>query len=87
MAQPMTSIINKFFEEMRFDVTDERVMNYIVREVHLGRKLSEVIQDNYIKNRVGEERLGQILEHKEVIEAVETELTRAFKAHDFKFSE
>jgi len=62
-------------------------MNYIVREVHMGRKLSAVIQDPYVKNRVNEERLGQILENTEIIEAVEEELNEAFKGKDFKFAE
>ncbi len=87
MTDRSRSIIQKFLEEMKLDVTEERVINYIVREVHQGRKLSAVIQDQYVKNRVGEEELGRILENKEIIEAVEKELSQAFEERDFKFAE
>jgi hypothetical protein len=62
-------------------------MNYIIREVHLGRKLSEVIQDAYVVNRVDQDQLNHLLENKEVIKSVEEELDRAFKQKDFKFNE
>ncbi len=87
MSDRSRAIIQKFLEEMKLDVTEERVINYIVREVHQGRKLSVVIQDQYVSNRVGEEELGQILENKEIIEAVEKELNQAFEERDFKFAE
>lgn len=87
MPDSLKEVIQKFLEEMQLDIAEERVMNYIVREVRLGRKLSVVIQDTYVKNRVDQERLGHILESKEVIEAVEAELDQAFKDRDFKFAE
>lgn len=87
MSDKLTMIIQRFFEEMKLDVAEERVINYIIRELHLGRKLSAVILDPYVKNRVDENRLGEILENKEIIVAVEEELEAAFKGHDFKFSE
>lgn len=80
------NILQKFLEDFH-DLTEERVMNYIVRELHLGRRLSAVIQDPYVKNRVDEERLAGILENKQVIEAVEQELSEAFAERDFKFAE
>lgn len=87
MPDSMKNIIEKFLEEMQINVAEERVLNYVVKEIHLGRKLSAVIQDPYVKNRVDEEHLNKILESKEVIEAVEEELNQAFKGRDFKFSE
>lgn len=87
MADSVTEIIQRFFEEMQLDVLEERVVNYILKELHLGRKLSAIIKDPYIKNRVGEDKLGQMLENKEIVSAVEEELEAAFKVHDFKFTE
>lgn len=87
MTDRSRNIIQKFLEEMKLDVIEERIINYIVREVYQGRKLSVVIQDQYVSNRVGEEELGQILENKEIIEAVEKELSQAFQERDFKFAE
>lgn len=87
MPESMKDIIEKFLEEMQINVAEERVLNYVVKEIHLGRKLSAVIQDPYVRNRVDEEHLNRILESKEVIEAVEAELNQAFEGRDFKFSE
>jgi len=87
MPEVTKGIIQRFFEEMKLDVAEERVINYIVKEVHQGRRLSLVIQDPYVKNRVNEERLGHIMENTEIIGAVEEELSQAFKGRDFKFTE
>ncbi len=80
-------LLKKFIEELSQDVTEERVLNYIIRELHLGRSLKSIIQDNYIKNRVNEEQLAHILENPEVIDAVEAEINKAFATKDFKFRE
>lgn len=87
MSESLQDAIRRYLEELRLDVTEERVVNYIVREVRLGRKLSEVIQDTYVENRVDQEQVGRLLENTEIIEAVEAELDRAFAEKDFKFAE
>ena len=87
MSETLSEAIQRYLAEMRLDVSEERVMNYIIREVHLGRKLSEVIQDAYVVNRVDKDQLNHLLENKEIIMSVEEELDRAFKQKDFKFSE
>ena len=87
MSETLSDAIQRNLEEMRLDISEERVMNYIVREVHLGRKLSAVVQDAYVENRVDKDQLGRLLENKEVIEAVEEELATAFERKDFKFAE
>ena len=87
MSETLTEVIQRYLEEMRLDISEERVMNYIVREVRLRRKLSDVIQDAYVENRVDKDQLGHLLENKEIIEAVEEELDKAFEEKDFKFVE
>ncbi len=87
MSETLREAIQRYLEEMRLDVSEERVMNYIVREVHQGRKLSEVVKDPYVENRVDKDQLGRLLENKEVIEAVEDEIDKAFRRKDFKFAE
>lgn len=87
MSETLGQAVQRFLEEMSLDVSEERVLNYIVREIHKGRKLSEVIQDAYVANRVDKGQLDHLLENKEVIYAVEEELGKAFTDKDFKFSE
>ncbi len=83
----LRKIIKEMLEDAGQDVIEVRVINYVVRELHLGRRLSAILQDPYIKNRIEEERLAHILESTEVIQAVEDELNKAFKKRDFKFQD
>lgn len=83
----LKDILQRFFAELSVNIVEERVLNYILRELHLGRKLSAIIKDPYISNRLDEEQLNHILEKPELIEAVESELAHAFQQHDFKFSD
>jgi len=83
----LRKIIKEMLEDAGQDVIEVRVINYVVRELHMGRRLSAILQDPYIKNRIEEERLAHILESTEVIQAVEEEINKAFKKRDFKFQD
>jgi len=83
----MQKIIRDFLESLSLDVVEERIINYIVREVRMGRKLSLVLQDPYIKNRLTEQQVNDILESPEVLDAIEKELAQAFETKDFKFKD
>ena len=58
----------------------------MIREVHNGRRLMEVIDDPYVRNRLNDEKRAEVLENPEVIEALEEEIRTAFQAPDFGFS-
>lgn len=87
MPDTLTKQIQKFLAEMQIDVFEERVIRYIIREVHFGRKISDIVKDPYVENRVEKEHLAKLLEDPEVVKSVEQELEKAFKQKDFKFSE
>jgi hypothetical protein len=79
--------IKEFFEDMSSDVVEERVAEYCIREVHGGRKLMDVIQDPYVKNRLNEEKVNAVLlENPEVIEAMEMEIAETFRPPEVGFS-
>lgn len=78
-------IIREFLEDMGTDVVEERVINYVVRKLHEGRKLRSILRDPYVGNRLTEERIERVIESKEIIEAVERELTEAFEKEEFEF--
>jgi len=80
-------IITKFLEELGSDIVEERVIQYVLRELHRGRSLVSILSDPYVTNRLNEQRVAHMLENPEIIEAVEEELSRAFKAQDFSFKE
>lgn len=83
----MQKIVRNFLESLSLDIVEERIINYIVREVRMGRKLSAVLQDPYIKNRLTQQQIDDILESPEVLEAIEQELAQAFETKDFRFKE
>ena len=49
---------------------DERIAAYIIREHEQGRRLSEIVEDPYIRNRATERELARLLERPEVVEAL-----------------
>lgn len=49
---------------------DERIAAYIIREHDRGRRLSEIVEDPYIRNRATERELARLLERPEVVEAL-----------------
>lgn len=79
--------LQTLLEEMAADVVEERVVEYIVREVHNGRKLTDVLNDPYVKNRLNEEKLAHVLENPEVVSALEEEIAHSFKTREFRFLE
>jgi len=49
---------------------DERIAAYIIREHERGRRLSEIVEDPYIRNRATERDLARLRERPEVVEAL-----------------
>lgn len=83
----LRKFVRKLLEDVSLEVVEERVISYIVRELHHGRKISDILADPYVRNRVNEDRLNEILETPDILKAVEEELNRAFKTWDFEFKE
>lgn len=78
----VTRFLSGFFGQ---DMVQERLINYLVREIHKGRKMEEVMRDPYITNRLDEERIQALLQNHEIIHAVDEELAKAFDTGDFGF--
>lgn len=83
----LTSSIRRLMEEISTDAVEERVIEYVMREVRNGRKLSDVLDDPYVKNRLSEEKVAHVLEDPEVVAVIEEQITEAFRTHDFGFSD
>lgn len=78
--------IKKFFEDMADDVVEDRVVEYVVREVHNGRRLMEVIDDPYVRNRLSDEKRSRMLQNVEIVEALEQEIKSTFETGGLGFS-
>lgn len=69
---------------MRFTKSMEtRVVSYLIRELEAGRKLFEILEDNYVRNRVDQANIRELLENEELLEAFEAELLAMPKPEDF----
>lgn len=78
--------IRKFLEELSTDELEDRVIEYVVREVGNGRKLQDALNDPYVRNRLSDEKLRRVRETPEVIDAIERSITDAFEHKDFGFT-
>jgi hypothetical protein len=50
--------------------SEERVTQYLLREHHRGRAVSEILEDPYVTNRLNPEQVKRILDRPEVIHAL-----------------
>lgn len=77
--------LQRFMDDLATDAVEERVVEYVIREVQNGRKLTEALKDPYVKNRLSEERLAKVLENPEIFTALEEQITESFKTREFGF--
>jgi hypothetical protein len=86
VAETVESKLRKFLEELAEDPLEEMVVEYVIREVRNGRRLAEVLQDPYVRNRLDDDRITKVMEHPAVIDAVEGSISKSFETKDFGFS-
>ncbi len=86
MASSINDRIRQFFDDLATDPVEERVVEYVIREVNNGRRLMEVIEDPYVRNRLSDEKREHILENPEVVHALEHEIQSAFQPPEIGFS-
>lgn len=81
----LSESIRAFLEELSVNELEERVVEYVVREVGNGRRISDALNDPYVRNRLSPEKLAHVLENPEVIAALESSISTAFESKDFGF--
>jgi len=86
VASSINDRMRQFFADITSDPVEDRVVEYVIREVHNGRRLMEVMEDPYVRNRLSDAKRAEVLENTEVIEALEEEIHSAFQAPDIGFS-
>ncbi len=75
----MVRSIQHLFEDLGVDVVEERMIRFIVQEIHNGKSLEEAMAEPYIINNTSADWRKEVLERPEVVRAVEEELEKAFK--------
>ena len=79
--------VKEFLADLTEDPIEHRVTDYVIRELHNGRDLFDILADPYVKNRLNEQRVEKVLETPEIIEAFEEELRASFTPPDILFGE
>lgn len=85
-ATDITAAIARFLGELAIDPVEDRIVEYVLREVRNGRRLADALCDPYVKNRLSEDKVAKVLENPEVIAAIEQRIASAFGTRDFGFS-
>jgi hypothetical protein len=60
---------------------EEQVVAYITREHRRGRRLSEILQDRYVQNRLSPQQQSRLLERADVVRALGEQDIDAAKQH------
>jgi C4-type Zn-finger protein len=82
----MTSVADKireFLDDLAVDAVEERVVEYVTKELQGGRSLTEAINDPYVKNRLNDERVAKVFENPEIVEALDAQISSFFKKSEF----
>ena len=87
MADTIADRLRNMLEDMSTDPVEEIVIDYIVRELHNGRRLNEILDDPYVRNRVSDERVAKILDDPTIGEAVDQAVRESFAKREFGFGD
>ena len=49
---------------------EDRIAQYVIREHHRGRPLTEILEDNYVKNRCTPQQIQRLLDRPEIVHAI-----------------
>jgi hypothetical protein len=76
-------LIDQLVKDLSQDIAGQRVLKYIVKELHKKRDLPDILNDSYVKNRISDERADELIADPEIIQAVEEGLKLTFKEEEF----
>lgn len=70
--------VRELFQDLSVDAREERVMRYIVTELHKGRPFDELMTDPYVVNNTSSEDRARILETPETLREIEDQIAAEF---------
>jgi len=82
VASSINERVRQFIQSLAADPVEERVLEYVVREIHNGRRLMEVIDDPYVRNRLSDEKVENMLQSSEIADALQDEIHLALQTPD-----
>jgi hypothetical protein len=70
--------VRDLFRDLSVDTREERVMRFIVTELHKGRPFDELMRDPYVVNNTNAEDRARILETPETLIEIENHIAAEF---------
>ena len=70
MARLASIMRNPFAFLFTRSSAEEQVVAYLTREHRRGRRLTEILQDRYVQNRLTPEQQARLLDRPEVVHAI-----------------
>jgi hypothetical protein len=80
-SEPPSRGIEGRFHDLSADVREERLVRYIAHQVESGRHVKDIINDSYVVQHFDEVARNRIVEHPEVIRAIEEHMRRQFAGY------
>lgn len=69
------------FHDLSADVREERLVRYILHNVQNGRRVKDIVNDEYVVEHFDEVARGRIMEHPQIIKGIEEHLRRQFAGY------
>jgi hypothetical protein len=74
----VVAAVRRLFEDLSVDVTEERVVRYIIEELQRCRGFDSVLGDPYVLNNTDETDRARLLENPEILRSIEDEILCEF---------
>lgn len=71
--------IYALFKEVGQNILEERIADYMIRELKSGRHLKDILDDSYVKSKIENQHLEHVLRNKEVLKAYEERIKASLK--------
>ena len=69
------------FRDLTADVREERLVRYVIHQIDCGRHVEDIVNDAYVTEHLDVVARERILEHAEVIKALEQRIRRQFAGY------
>lgn len=73
--------VQNFFQDMSVNVREERVLRYIITELHKGRDFDSIMEDPYVINNTKSEDRVRLMENPETLRGIEEMIEAEFGAY------
>ncbi len=80
MPDRVIPAIERLFQDLGVEIVEERVLHFVIQEIHDGRTLAEALEEPYVKNNTTAAWRREVLERPALVKAVEEEIRKSFEA-------